>query len=91
MLTIDEALDATADLLADSPEGTVVMSDGSDNAGGGAASDSTFLIRACLERGLTDVAVALLWDPVAVDMAFAAGEGAILDIAHWWQDRADVW
>ncbi len=80
MLTIDEALDAAAGLLADSPKGTVVMSDGSDNAGGGAASDSTFLIRACLERGLTDVAVALLWDPVAVDMAFAAGEGAILDM-----------
>lgn len=75
-MTIDETLDAA---LA-APEGTIVVSDGSDNAGGGAASDSTFLIRACLERGMKDVAVALLWDPVAVDMAFAAGEGASLDM-----------
>ncbi len=80
MLTIDEALDAAAALLEGASDGTVVMSDGSDNAGGGAASDSTFLIRACLERGLNDVAVGLLWDPVVVDMAFAAGEGAILDM-----------
>ncbi len=79
-LSIEEALDAAGALLADTPTGTVVMSDGSDNSGGGAASDSTFLIRACLERGLADVAVALLWDPVAVEMAFAAGEGAVLNM-----------
>ncbi len=77
---IDAALDTAAKVLIETPGGTVVMSDGSDNAGGGAASDSTFLIRACLERGLTDVAIGLLWDPVVVDMAFAAGEGAILDM-----------
>lgn len=80
MLSIDEALDAATNALRKEPEGTVVMSDGSDNAGGGAASDSTFLLAACLERGLTDVAIGLLWDPVAVELAFAAGVGAKLDM-----------
>jgi microcystin degradation protein MlrC len=60
--------------------GTVVIADMSDNPGGGAASDSTFLLRAMLERGVRDAAVGLLWDPVAVRMAFAAGEGAVIPL-----------
>lgn len=76
MLSMDEALDA----VARADEGTVVLSDGSDNAGGGAASDSTYLLSACLERGLKDVAIGLLWDPGAVETAFLAGEGATLDM-----------
>jgi microcystin degradation protein MlrC len=75
-LSIEAALDA----VADSEEGTIVLSDGSDNPGGGAAGDSTWIIEECLKREMREVAVALLWDPVAVDMAFAAGEGAILDL-----------
>lgn len=76
MLRVASALDA----VEAAPEGTIVLSDGSDNAGGGAASDSTHLIEACLERGMKSVAVGLLWDPMAVDTAFLAGEGAELDM-----------
>lgn len=75
---VDDALDVAAAAVRANPEGTVVLADGSDNAGGGAASDSTFLLAACLERGLQNVAVGLLWDPVSVDLAFAAGVGATL-------------
>jgi microcystin degradation protein MlrC len=58
----------------------VVIADVSDNAGGGATSDSTFVLRELLEREVEDAALALLWDPIAVQQAFGAGEGAELTL-----------
>jgi microcystin degradation protein MlrC len=58
------------------PKGPVVVADPSDNAGGGAASDNTNIIRRLLERGLTDAAVGPVWDPVAVQFCHAVGIGA---------------
>ncbi|MDE2821122.1 MAG: M81 family metallopeptidase [Chloroflexota bacterium] len=60
--------------------GLVVIADQSDNAGGGAPSDSTFALRSLLERGATDVALGMIWDPVAVQVAMSAGAGATLDL-----------
>lgn len=74
-------VDAMLDAVAECGPGTVVVSDSSDNAGGGAASDSTHIARACLERGLGDVAIALLCDPESVDIAFEAGEGATIPMS----------
>lgn len=71
---IDEALD----LALAAPEGPVVIADGADNAGGGAASDSTFILRRMIERGITGAALGPLWDPVAVQIAFDAEEGTRL-------------
>ena len=56
----------------------VVLADRADNAGGGASSDSTFVLRELLRRGATDTALAMLWDPVAVRMCHDAGVGARL-------------
>jgi microcystin degradation protein MlrC len=58
--------------------GPVVLADIADNAGGGAPSDSTFVLAELLRRGVEGAAVALLWDPVSAWQAFAAGEGAQL-------------
>ncbi|RQO49041.1 microcystin LR degradation protein MlrC-like protein [Variovorax sp. KBW07] len=58
--------------------GPVVLADGADNPGGGAASDSTFILRRMLERGITNAAVGPMWDPIAVRIAFDAGVGAKL-------------
>jgi microcystin degradation protein MlrC len=58
----------------------VVLADRSDNAGGGAASDSTFVLADLLGREATDVAMALLWDPVAVDLCHDAGAGSVLPL-----------
>jgi len=58
--------------------GPVVIADGSDNPGGGAAGDSTFILKRLRERGITNVALGPLWDPVAVRIAFDAGAGATL-------------
>ena len=58
----------------------IVIADTADNAGGGAPSDSTFLLQAVLERGLRDVAIGPLWDPIAAGVAMDAGTGAVLDL-----------
>ncbi len=57
-----------------------VLADVADNAGGGAPSDSTFLLRACLARGLRSVAIGCLWDPIAAALAHEAGVGATFDL-----------
>ena len=75
-LSLDEALDKA--LAVDN--GLVVVADQSDNAGGGAPSDSTFVLRALLNRGVTNAALGMMWDPVAVQVAMSAGEGAALDL-----------
>jgi microcystin degradation protein MlrC len=71
-LGVDAALDAA---LA-ATERPVVLSDRGDNAGGGAAGDSTFLLRALLERGVEDAALGMIWDPVAAEFAHRAGVGS---------------
>lgn len=76
MLALDDAVDAA---LAPA-SGLVVMADSSDNPGGGAACDSTFVLRALLERGARDVALGMLWDPLAVQLAMDAGVGAELPL-----------
>ena len=72
-VTIDEALD-----LAAAGPGPVVLADVADNAGGGAPSDSTFLLARALERGATGLLSGYYWDPVAVRFCEEAGEGAAL-------------
>lgn len=75
-LSIEQGLDRA---LA-APPGTVVIADYADNAGGGAPSDSTFVLRAMLERGLQNAAIGMFWDPIALSIAMEAGEGARLPL-----------
>ena len=56
----------------------MVLADVADNAGGGAPSDSTFILQHLLDRGVRDVVSGFFWDPVAVRFCFEAGEGATL-------------
>jgi microcystin degradation protein MlrC len=58
----------------------VVLADGADNPGGGAAGDSTFVLRRLIERGVSGAALGPLWDPQAVRIAFEAGVGATLPL-----------
>ena len=75
-LPLNEALDKAL-ALNDYP---VVIADQADNAGGGAPSDSTFALRALLDRGVQNAAVAMMWDPIVVHMAMAAGVGATMQV-----------
>ena len=71
---IDEAIDRALAVAG----GPVVLADVSDNAGGGAPSDATFILERLIARGVRDVASGLYWDPVAVRFCMEAGEGASL-------------
>lgn len=70
--------DAVSSCLAFEGGGLVVLADGADNPGGGAACDSTFILRELLERGVRDAALGMIWDPQAVQLAMDAGVGAEL-------------
>lgn len=74
LMSQDEALDRA---LA-RPGETTVIADTSDNAGGGAASDNTDFVRLLLERDVQNTLVGPIWDPVAVQICFAAGLGCRL-------------
>ena len=75
-LGVGEAIDQAMRHLI----GPVVIADGSDNAGAGAASDSTYILAELIERGLDNVAVGMLWDPMAVRVCHDAGVGARLPL-----------
>ncbi|TRM53138.1 M81 family metallopeptidase [Achromobacter sp. LC458] len=74
--SVDEALDEA--LAFDG--GPVVLADRPDNPGSGAPGDATFVLQRVLERGVSNVALGPLWDPVAARIAFDAGVGAELDL-----------
>jgi len=72
---VDEAIDAAL-AMAGRP---VVLADFSDNPGGGAPADSTFLLSALIDRKISAI-FGYLWDPFAVAIARAVGEGEKLDM-----------
>ncbi|MGY5803425.1 M81 family metallopeptidase [Rhizobium sp. LEGMi12c] len=65
---VSEAMAATA--------GPVVIADLWDNPGGGTAGDATVILQELLDRGANDTAIGTIWDPMAVQICMAAGEGA---------------
>ncbi|HEV3044091.1 MAG TPA: M81 family metallopeptidase [Roseiarcus sp.] len=80
MLGIEAGLDAALASAAKKTGKPVVIADVWDNPGGGVAGDGTLILRRLLDRGIDDVAVATIWDPIAVAFCLAAGEGARLQL-----------
>jgi microcystin degradation protein MlrC len=70
--TADDGISAAL-AFNDSP---VVMADPADNAGGGAPSDNTTILRRLIERDAQEATIGPLWDPIAVRLCFDAGLGA---------------
>jgi microcystin degradation protein MlrC len=68
-LTLDECLIQAGQAA----EGPITIADTADNAGGGAPSDSTFFLSEMMSRGITNSAIAVLYDPVAVSLCEDAG------------------
>jgi microcystin degradation protein MlrC len=75
-LTLSEGLEA----MKRAEKFPLVVADAADMPGGGAPGDATFLLRGLIEQNIRDVAVAYQWDPMAVDIALKAGEGARLPL-----------
>jgi microcystin degradation protein MlrC len=76
-ISIDEAIDRA---LASNSDKPVVVGDMTDNAGAGAASDNTNVIRRLIERRVEGAVVLPVWDPVAVGFCTKAGLGAEIDL-----------
>ncbi len=79
-MTLDEALDRASSL-----EGPVVLADASDNPGAGGLGDTTHILRAIIERGITGAAISTITDAKAVEKCIEAGVGATvsLDLGGW--------
>jgi microcystin degradation protein MlrC len=73
----DEAIDRGLAAAAGTGR-PATLADVTDNAGGGAPSDNTDLLRLLIARGVAGASVAPIWDPGAVRLAFEAGAGARL-------------
>ncbi|MCJ2184103.1 M81 family metallopeptidase [Novosphingobium sp. 1949] len=72
-------VEAVGDALASAPgNGPVVIADSSDNPGGGAACDSTYLLHELVARDCRNAALGMIWDPQAARLAADAGVGARL-------------
>lgn len=65
---------------AASTQRPTVVADQSDNAGGGAPSDSTFALRWLLDNKVSNAGIAFFYDPEVVKTAIASGEGASLQL-----------
>jgi microcystin degradation protein MlrC len=74
--TLDEAVARAGAHRAPEP---LVIADVADSAGG-AASDSTVILRRLLEAGVRNAAAAIFWDPIAVGLAHEVGLGGTLDL-----------
>jgi len=59
----------------------VVLADIADNTGGGAAGDTTEILRELLRMGARSATVACVWDPEAARACVAAGAGATVSVA----------
>ncbi|MEM6528939.1 MAG: M81 family metallopeptidase [Chloroflexota bacterium] len=73
---MQEALDR----VEQSTHNKIVVADQADNAGGGAPSDSTYVLREMLDRQMKQAALGMIWDPIAVQIAKSAGVGASLEL-----------
>ncbi|MDX7949672.1 M81 family metallopeptidase [Lichenihabitans sp. Uapishka_5] len=71
--------EAVAEALA-APRGPVVIADVWDNPGGGTAGDATVLLATLLAQGARDAVIGTIWDPMAVQICMAAGEGASIPL-----------
>lgn len=78
--SIDDILDEIERAGPDALGRPYVIADCCDNAGGGAGSDSTFILEAILSRGLKSYAMGLMWDPMATRFAADGGVGAKLNL-----------
>lgn len=73
--------DQAVALAMEAQQWPVVLADVADNPGSGATADSVALLRAMLQAGVQDAALAMIWDPQVVRQAQKAGVGATIEIS----------
>jgi len=70
---LEEAVERAA-----TAKGPTILADLADNPGGGSPGDATYILKALLDRGVTNIAIGYMVDPLALDFARTAGTGARL-------------
>lgn len=75
-----DASEAVQQALAVVKDGTVVLADVQDNAGGGGTSDTVWIIDALLNANVPDAIVGLVVDADAAEAAHQTGEGSTITI-----------
>ncbi|TIW98253.1 M81 family metallopeptidase [Mesorhizobium sp.] len=80
MLNTADGIERALAVRKENPDRPVVIADIWDNPGGGVAGDGTVVLRELLVRGISNVGMATIWDPIAVTFCHAAGEGAVIDL-----------
>lgn len=76
LMPIDEALERAME----SEKFPIVAADGADNPGGGAPSDSTFILDRIIAQGIDNALIAFLYDPEPVKVLVDAGIGARINL-----------
>lgn len=71
-------------------KGPVVLADVWDNPGGGVAGDSTIILREALNLGVDNIVFGTIWDPMAVRLCHAAGDGSRLKLRFGGKTSADA-
>ena len=66
--------------LAQSAKGPIILADIQDNSGGGSPSDTVWLLESLVTHRANGAAVGLIYDPQAAESAYAAGEGAWIEL-----------
>jgi microcystin degradation protein MlrC len=74
------SIEAAIKRAVSATEGPIVLADISDNPGGGAAGDSTHILRKLIEMKVQDVGLAIIVDRRTVEQAIEAGVGARVSI-----------
>lgn len=78
--TPHDTIDGAIDFALAAPAGPIVLAEVADNAGGGAPSDSTLVLRRLVERGVNSAAIGCFWDPIAVHFCAEQGEGSRFEL-----------
>lgn len=66
--------------LSNTADGTILLIDVQDNAGGGSPSDSVWILEELIKQKAQNAALGVIWDPAAAAAAHQAGEGAEIEI-----------
>jgi microcystin degradation protein MlrC len=62
------------------PEGPVILADISDNPGGGAGGDGTFILQSLIRHNAVNAVVGTIYDPETVQQALKAGVGSVIHV-----------
>lgn len=82
------SLDETLNRISYCKEGPVVIADASDNPGAGGIGDTTHILRAVLDKGITGAAFATITDEKAVEKCIESGVGTTVELElGGWSDE----